>query len=251
MIHPSIQYLGKTDRGLLRTINEDAYAIRPESGLVMVADGMGGYSAGEVASQLAVDEVLYHLEGAPEAVTVLRQRFEQAIAAANQAILDAAHRTPELAGMGTTLVLGKFMAGELLFAWVGDSRLYRLRDARLEPLTVDHTLVQELVERGVFPSTEAAVRGGVGDNVLTRALGAEPQVRVSMGREPLLAGDLYLFCSDGLNHMVDDRDIGQVLRETATDLEAAADRLVELACAQGGRDNITLVLARVNDPGAA
>jgi serine/threonine protein phosphatase PrpC len=242
------EFAARSDKGLVRSTNEDAFGTLPEDGIVVVADGMGGYQAGEVASQIAVDVVLRYLvkrlNGASSRERCLEQA-ELAIEEANLAIWRAAEKAPELRGMGTTVVLGVFRGGELGFAWVGDSRLYLLRTHRLVQLTTDHTLVQELVDQHLFPSVAEAVAAGVGENVLTRALGADEPFPVDNGSLSLAAGDIYLFCSDGLNHLVPAAAIERVLRAPGVDLGGKADRLVRLAREAGGLDNITVVLAAV------
>jgi protein phosphatase len=243
----------RTDKGLARESNEDAFDTSPDGGVVVVADGMGGYRGGAVASRLAVEAVRDHLRaslGPGPTVDDCLMALERAIEAANDAILGEADATPGLAGMGSTVVAGVFGPAELAFAWVGDSRLYLLREGSLVQLTSDHTLVQELVQAGLFDSVARAVQAGVGDNVLVRALGTEEALAVDTGSLELGDGDLLLFCTDGLNHMVEDRDIERVMTAADLPLDAKAQRLVELACAAGGLDNITVVLAQVA-PGAA
>jgi protein phosphatase len=228
---------------MVRTHNEDAYAVAADDGLVVVADGMGGYSAGEVASRLAVDSVVQRLQFNHARRT--GDDLEDAFQEANQVIWDTAGDFPEMEGMGTTMVVGLIQDQSLLYAWVGDSRLYRLREGQLGKLTIDHTLVQDLVDKGVFDSVEDAMAAGVRDNVLTRALGSEPWVAVSFGVSELRDGDIYLFCTDGLSHMVPDMELGRALRDGIEDLDLTAERLVELAYAAGALDNITLVLMRI------
>jgi protein phosphatase len=195
-----------------------------------------------------VERVLAHLRGNLDdgrSVEGCLAELERGVEAANDAILRAADATPGLTGMGSTVVAGVFAERDLAFAWVGDSRLYLLRHGSLVQLTSDHTLVQELVQAGLFDSVSRAVQAGVGDNVLVRALGTEEALAADTGSLELLDGDLLLFCTDGLNHMVGDRDIEEALAAGGTPLEARARRLVELACAAGGLDNVTVVLARV------
>lgn len=246
------EFASRTDKGLVRATNEDAFGTLPDDGLVVVADGMGGYQAGEVASQLAVDTVLRHLNRQLDNISRIEEwlrESEQAVEQANLAIWRAADDAPELQGMGTTVVIGMFRDDRLGFAWVGDSRLYRLREGRLSQLTRDHTLVQELVSQGMFESVEEAMEAGIGDNVLTRALGAEEPVPVDVSSASLMEGDLYMFCSDGLNHMVDDTTMEAALVDPELDLNGQADRMLELARDHGGLDNITVVLARVGVSG--
>ncbi len=243
-----LEFSSRTDKGLVRGGNEDAFGTLPEDGMVVVADGMGGYRAGEVASQIAVDTTLRHLhkslDGQPTLEQSLREA-EQAMEEANLAIWRAADAAPEIKGMGTTVVMGMFLDWKLAFAWVGDSRLYRMRKGRLTQLTTDHTLVQELVTQGMFDSISEAVQAGVGDNVLTRALGAEGPVPVGLDSVEVAVDDLFMFCTDGLNHMVDDTVLEKALAEETQALQVKAARMVELACAEGGLDNITVVLVRV------
>jgi len=237
----------RSDRGLVRSTNEDAFGTRLDEGIVVVADGMGGYRAGEVASRIAVDAVLDHLCKQVHGKTgpdPCLDEARRAVGQANRAIGRAVHNAPELHGMGTTIVLGVFREAGLGFAWVGDSRLYLLRDQRLIQLTIDHTLVQELVNQQMFASVEAAKDAGVGDNVLTRALGTEEPLSVDAGSLETAAGDIFLFCSDGLNHMVADRSIEQALKAPGT-VDTKANRLIQIARDAGGRDNITVVLVEV------
>jgi serine/threonine protein phosphatase PrpC len=242
------KYVTRTDKGLVRTNNEDAFGTLPDDGMVVVADGMGGYQGGEVASRLAVDTVLRHLlkssNGQPDLEQCLDE-MEQAVERANLAIWRAADHAPELKGMGTTIVVGVFREGNLAFAWVGDSRLYLVRDGQLVQLTDDHTLVQELVRQGMFDSAAEAIEAGVGDNLLTRAVGVEEPVPIATGSMEVTPDDLYLFCTDGLTHMVADGNIERVLADMDLDLGAKADRMVQLACDAGGMDNVTVVLVKV------
>ena len=248
MTQTHFECASRSDKGLVRTANEDAFRSLPETGIVVVADGMGGYRGGEVASQLAVDAVLNHLL---ESVARERQveqcldEMEQAVERANLAIWRAVGHAPELQGMGTTVVVGVFTEEDLAFAWVGDSRLYLMRNGRLVQLTDDHTLVQELVQRGMFDSAAEAIEAGVGDNLLTRAVGAEELVPVATGSMETAPDDIYLFCTDGLTHMVPDDIIERVLADGELELGAKADRMIQMACDAGGTDNVTVVLVKV------
>lgn len=243
-----IEFAATTDKGLVRAANEDAFGLLSNHGVVVVADGMGGYNAGEVASRVAVDTILGYLREKVSAIKLVNRcmdELEHAIEKANSAIAEAVQAAPnERQGMGTTVVAGIFNENKINFAWVGDSRLYLLRSQRLVQLTTDHTLVQELVNQHLFPSIEAAMMAGVGENVLTRALGAEGSLIIDVGSVDIEKGDLLLFCSDGLNHMTDRRSIEKILK-LKIDLETKAEQLIQLACNAGGRDNITVVLAEI------
>lgn len=246
----------RTDTGRVRSHNEDAIGNDPQLGVVVLADGMGGYSSGEVASQIAVNTILEELQRVlpglshgdldPElGYTRQTMAVREAILRANHRIYQAAQQDTRHQGMGTTLVMAAFHGNQVTVAHVGDSRLYRMRDRRLEQLTTDHTLIQELVDHGYYNREEA--RTAQNKNLVTRALGIEPSVAVDVLEGLALPGDVYLLCSDGLNDMIDDSTIERTLLEAAPDIEAAAERLVERALNAGGRDNISVVLTRVLD----
>ena len=171
-------------------------------------------------------------------------RLGRAVEDANAALFRAIDEAPELDGMGTTVVVAAFRNGHIYHAHVGDSRLYRWRGGVLELLTRDHSLVQSLLDRGVFETREQARAAGVGNNILTRGLGVDPQVEVELGSRPVDRGDVYLLCSDGLTGMVDDGAIAETLGAHASNVQHAADELLRLALMGGGLDNITVVLAR-------
>lgn len=246
-----LEFAWRTDRGKVRAHNEDAVAVHAELRLVVVADGVGGASAGEVASRLAADTIYERFKRQnrphpdPEKARLLA---ETAVQEANRAVWQLAQSKTECVGMGTTVVLGLAGAEWLAYANVGDSRLYRLRDQSLEQLSHDHSFIQEVVDQGFFRSVEDARRYGIGENVLTRALGAGPEVRVFSGLSELRTGDLYLFCTDGLTGMVPLDWLRQVLVAAAGNpLGPAAEALVNLANERGGNDNITLALMRVGE----
>jgi PPM family protein phosphatase len=239
----SLIAVGRTDTGRRRPHNEDAIRVHADEGLLVLADGMGGYSAGEVASRIAVDTVTRMVRNAPDmerADRVLRK----AVLKANQAILEAARERPGQEGMGTTVVVCLLRRRRLTVAHVGDSRLYRFRRGQLEQLTVDHSLNQELLERGYYTKMEARRAGN--RNVITRALGVGSEVEVALREEPVADGDVFLLCSDGLTDMIDDHSIRFALDKCGGRLEEAAERLIERANAQGGRDNISVILARAS-----
>lgn len=244
-----IDYAWRSDRGRVRARNEDSIAVDRDLGLVVVADGMGGANSGDVASRTAVDVISDYFEREILAATGPEQtRFllEDATAEANRTIHELSLERPDCAGMGTTIVMGVAAEDWLVFAHVGDSRLYRLRGGGFDQLTKDHSLIQEAVDRGLFPSIGEARRQGVGDNILTRALGTAAKVTPTSAQTRMELGDLYLFCTDGLTGMVSDDLLRQVLSAGRGDLERTAGTLVEMACERGGRDNITLALMRVS-----
>ncbi len=233
--------------GRVRTHNEDAWVALARQGVVVVADGMGGHSAGEVASRLAVDRIAAALADLQERdfadeIDSLMQ-VGQALEQANRAVVESAHSDPRLAGMGTTVVAALFRNERIFFAHVGDSRLYRLRGGRLRRLTRDHSLVQQLLDQGLFRNRAEARMAGVGDNVLIRSIGVDGQVEVDVGDAPLHPGDLFLLCTDGLCGKVPDKVLGELLRQPG-DLEQLAERLQQAGLDAGGTDNITLVLVR-------
>jgi len=243
-----LQVAALTDIGRVRHNNQDAFRIDGEHGVLIVADGMGGHKAGEVASRIAVDAILRGLvasiDAAVQEPSAVLGHLGRVVEEANAALFGAIEAAPELDGMGTTALAAVFRNGHVYHAHVGDSRLYRWRRGVLEPLTRDHSLVQSLLDRGVFETREQARAAGVGNNVLTRGLGVDPRVEVELGSRPVEAGDLYLLCSDGLTGMVDDGVIADTLGEKADDVQHAAAALMRLALDRGGLDNVTIVLAR-------
>ncbi len=244
-----LDFAWRTDTGKVRIRNEDAVCVYPDSGLVIVADGIGGASAGEVASSLAIQTVDERFQvGRPLPVDKedALERAQEAVDAANRVIWDSARMTPRYAGMGTTVVVGYTAEDWLVFAHVGDSRLYRLRDGELVQLTRDHSLIQEVVDQGFFPSLEDAQRYGINENILTRGLGTVNPVPVDVGEVALRPGDLFLFCTDGLTGMVTDESIRNLLVTGGNDLDGLTRSLIDLACEGGGLDNITIALMRVS-----
>jgi protein phosphatase len=241
---PPLEIASLTHAGMLRPHNEDNHAIDLGEGFVVLADGMGGYNAGEVASEMAVTRLAAGLRGWQDGAAAPDELLTREIRRINAAIYDAARTQEQCAGMGTTLVAALFGAGIVTVAHVGDSRLYRLRGDRLEAITRDHSVLQEQIDCGLITPAEA--RRSHNKNLVTRALGVGADVEVDVGVHQTLAGDLYLLCSDGLNDMVADDDIGAALLAGASGaLEAAAGQLIGMANANGGRDNVTVILARV------
>lgn len=245
MLH-NLLYAASTDVGLVRKNNQDAFFASTESGLVIVADGMGGHKGGEIASAIAVQGIADNLqkqnwEGS-DAMQILL-KLGSAVEKANQLIRQQAADNAELSGMGTTVVVALFINGRIYLAHVGDSRIYRFRKNKLEQLTRDHSLIQQLVDSGTFSTIREAVAAGIGTNVLTRGLGIEEQVEVDVSDEPLESGDLFLVCTDGLTAMLKDHDLERLLNHYHSDLDTAVERLVVGAMSAGGLDNVTVVLA--------
>jgi serine/threonine protein phosphatase PrpC len=232
----------RTDTGRQRNANEDSLFSR--SPLFVVADGMGGAQAGEVASKAAAEAFAAELPEAPPE-RVLRDRIE----AANRAIHDHARRDPALAGMGTTITAAIVdpESEEVAIGHVGDSRAYRLRGGSFERLTRDHSLVEEMRRKGQL--TEAQAEDHPQRSIITRALGPEPDVEVDLQTVPAQPGDVFLICSDGLTTMLDDEHIARLLSR-ASSMEAAVRALVDEANRAGGRDNITVIAFRLEDADA-
>jgi len=229
-----------SDRGRKRTSNEDSYGFSVEHGVYVVCDGMGGAAAGEIASSLAVDEILSQAAANATAENP-REAMEAAVAAANQAIYSRAQRNQKLSGMGTTMVA---LAVEERRVWIfniGDSRCYRLRDRRLEQMTLDHSLVDEQVRLGRMSEAEA-LRSPL-RNVITRALGTQMHVTPDVFELEAEPGDLFLLCSDGLTKEIDDPLIESLLG-TDLPLDELCERLVGAANKAGGHDNITAVVVK-------
>jgi PPM family protein phosphatase len=237
------EHFERSDTGRQRRGNEDAYFAR--SPLFAVADGMGGAQAGEVASRLAV-EVLE--QGLPEGSGSIEERLRARVREANARINAVGEADDRRAGMGTTLTVAHVGEDELTVAHVGDSRLYRLRDGSFERLTDDHTLVDELVRQGKLTPQEADEHPQ--RSIITRALGPEAGVEADSRTWPARAGDLYLICSDGLTSMVEETRVGELVAG-APSLAAAGRALIEAANEAGGRDNITVVLFRLEEVGGA
>jgi PPM family protein phosphatase len=243
----------QTDRGRKRPSNEDAFGFSVEHGIYIVCDGMGGAAAGEVASSIAVDEVLRHLTARREAGSSLPELAEKAISAANQAIFSRAQRNRKLNGMGTTLVA---LVVEEQHVWVlnvGDSRCYRLRSGRLEQLTLDHSLVEEQVRLGRMSHSEA-LRSPL-RNIITRALGTQEFVTPDCFQFEAEPGDVFVLCSDGLTRELTDKTIESILTSSAasngsprngSSLQDRCAQLVEAARKAGGHDNITSVLVQAS-----
>lgn len=249
----SWEFAGLTDIGRTRANNEDAIAFDRPSGFAILADGMGGYNAGEVASEMAIAVLQARLiDGAPTPIGVMATEpvamhhwLQTSVNEANLAIYNAARGSVHLHGMGTTLVLAAFGPANVVVGHIGDSRCYRLRAGHLEVLTRDHSWLQRQLEAGEI--TQAEADGSRYRHLVTRALGIEQQVVLEMHDHEARAGDLFLLCSDGLSEMVKDADLRGLLSRNP-DLSETAALLVATANENGGRDNISVVLAKASDP---
>jgi serine/threonine protein phosphatase PrpC len=246
----AVEMAAATHQGLLREHNEDCVAMRPHAGLAVLADGMGGHNAGEVASRIAVEVVTGGIEAAIATdASLSASRAEsliaQHIARANTLVYHAARGHEEYSGMGTTIVAGLWYGSELSVGHIGDSRAYRLRAHELEQLTRDHTLVQTHVERGTLTRDQA--RKTAARNILTRALGTVSEASADVQTHRAQAGDVYLLCSDGLSDMLDDEEIRRTLDRFGAAMQVAADQLVLQANRHGGADNISVIVVKVLD----
>lgn len=247
----ALEMATQTHPGKIRTHNEDALYADAGLGLVVLADGMGGYRAGEVASGMAVSLIASSFASLVSTFQAGNEQLDDSLAAihlidqvgaANLAIHNAARNQSRYAGMGTTLVAAWFYDDRVSIVHVGDSRLYRLRNQRLEQLTHDHSLIQEQIDSGLISVEEA--RQSSNKNLVTRALGVDCEVEPELHSFDVLPGDAYLLCSDGLNDMVEDDEIACILQQAGS-LQQAADDLVQMANDNGGWDNISVILVKV------
>jgi PPM family protein phosphatase len=252
-----LAFVGKTDTGRVREHNEDTIASDVDVGLLVLADGMGGYNAGEVASGIAVKTITNLVrEGlAREDLAAIDRStgltrpsivLRDAITRANKIIYQTARSQAECEGMGTTVVAALFYDNRISIAHVGDSRLYRQRGSEISQVTMDHSLLQELVDRGFYSPEEA--QRAANKNYVTRALGVEPQVEVEVQEHPVDKGDVFILCSDGLSDMVEDEDIRLTISTFGANLDTVAKQLIQLANENGGRDNVSVVLAQAVEP---
>ena len=244
----------KSDTGCVREHNEDNFGFDARLGLVVLADGMGGYKAGEVASAIAITTLVHsamQIKYSDDKVDLGDKLYEEsailfrALHHANQQVYDSAHENRECRGMGTTVSAAWFHDNKVSIAHIGDSRIYRYRDYQLELLTVDHTVVQELLDHGFYTQEEA--KASEQRNIVTRALGIDPAVEIDIYDYDVRVGDIYMLCSDGLTDMVDDIDIANIIRRSSTDLEYGTGELVNKALSNGGKDNVTVMLVRVDE----
>ncbi len=253
----ALEMAGLTDTGLHRDHNEDTIHFDAEKGLVVLADGMGGYNAGEVASGIAVEMVCHvvhdamqsnfplHLQRPDSLWPAAHDVLMAAVHYANQSIYGTAQSQPQCAGMGTTLVCALFYDSRLAVAHVGDSRLYRLRSDELVQLTRDHSFLQEQIDSGLITAEEA--KHSTYKNLVTRAVGIDSGVQAELHEHAVLPGDIYLFCSDGLSDMADDADIADTIMAFNSNLILNTEQLIQLANDMGGKDNISAILVKVKE----
>ncbi len=244
------QFCTHTDPGLARDNNEDSATFDLPTLMVVLADGMGGYNAGEVASGMATAFIRSELSrwltqvGKTANAREVRRALEICVDNANRSIFNAANSNPQYAGMGTTLVVGVYHDARLMLGHIGDSRCYRLRGEEFTQITKDHSLLQEQLDAGLITPEQAAT--SLNKNLVTRALGVEDSVLLEVNEHKVEPGDLYMMCSDGLSDMVDDAGIAQILL-TAGTLDQKALALIAAANAAGGRDNITVLLMQAHE----
>jgi PPM family protein phosphatase len=240
----------QTDPGLARDNNEDSVAFDAPTQMAVLADGMGGYNAGEVASGMATAFIKSELSrwltqvGKSANAREVRRALEICVDNANRSIFNAANSNSQYAGMGTTLVVGVCHEARLMLGHIGDSRCYRLRGQELLQITKDHSLLQEQLDAGLITPEQAAV--SLNKNLVTRALGVEDNVLLEVNEHRVEPGDLYMMCSDGLSDMVDDAGIANILQSEDT-MEMKANALISAANAAGGRDNISVLLMQAQE----
>lgn len=251
-IEQSLKIIRLSDTGKLRNRNEDSIASDATIGLALLADGMGGYNAGDVASQMAALTITAELKSrfndAQHNLTKLdasniSTHLLDAINIANNAILQVSNEQPQCAGMGTTLVVSVFIDNRVVIGHIGDSRAYRLRDNVLSQLTTDHSVLQEQLDAGLLSAEQAKTVNY--KNYVTRALGVDIMADAELNTYDVKRDDIYLLCSDGLTDMVDDDEISLTLSEHNDNLELAANTLIRKANLHGGKDNISVVLIQV------
>ena len=243
------EFCTHTDPGLARENNEDSVTFDAPARLGILADGMGGYNAGEIASGMATAFIKSEMArwlsevGRHAKIKEIRRALEICVDNANRSIFNASDSNPQYSGMGTTLVVGVFHGATLVLGHIGDSRCYRLRNAELSQITKDHSLLQEQIDAGLITQEQAS--SSTIKNLVTRALGVEDAVMLELNEHNIEVGDCYLMCSDGLSDMVDDVQIASILGGPIP-MEQKADSLVAAANENGGRDNISVLLVEVD-----
>ena len=243
-----------TDPGMVRDLNEDSIELRPELGIAVLADGMGGYNAGEVASGMATslianglseawnDDALKHLDRS-EAIALSQSLLQAQVMSANASIFETSQQENSFEGMGTTLVTCLFYDNFITVGHAGDSRLYRLRGEAFEQITRDHSLLQEQIDSGMIKKEDAHLSNN--RNFITRAIGVAAEEQAEIHTYDVAEDDVYLICTDGLFGMVNDEEIHMTLMTLKANLDLAADQLIQSANDAGGTDNVSLILVRV------
>jgi len=248
---------GKTDVGSLRDHNEDTIGCDESMGLAVLADGMGGHRGGEMASAITVSTILESISSKAGKInsgetddktgfSLESLLVHEAVTLANRNVHESSLAHAQYRGMGTTVVVLLFYDNRFTVAHVGDSRLYRLRDGILEQITRDHSLMQELIDRGFYTPEQA--RNSLNKNLVTRAIGIDETVQVDIQEDIVMLDDIYLLCSDGVNDMLEDEIIESILVENSNDLEQAASEIIRMANEYGGKDNISAILAKPVKP---
>jgi serine/threonine protein phosphatase PrpC len=248
---------GRTHVGMKRAHNEDSLRLFREENLFIVADGMGGHASGEVASQMSVETLAEFFRATSEDDEVTwpykmdkGRKYEEnrvitGVKLSNRKIFESASRDAKLKGMGTTIVVSFFVNGGVYVGHVGDSRVYRFRAGKLIQLTEDHSLLNDYIKMKNLTPEE--IEAFPHKNVIVRALGMKETVQVDVHHEVPQSGDVYLLCSDGLSGMVSDEQMESILKDDDGDLDRKCERLIDAANANGGSDNITVILARYED----
>lgn len=249
----AVEITGFTDTGLTRNHNEDCIGYDISSGIAVLADGMGGHQAGEIASRMAVEQVLRQMKsrlvkqsGRPITSSQMMKLVSNTISNSNRIIYEASEEVSARNGMGTTVVAAVVEGSRLYAGHVGDSRLYLFREQSLKRITKDHSLVQDLIDKGFYTEDEARLASI--NHVVTRALGTAEDVEVDILQQEAERDDLFLLCSDGLSDMLDDTMIEQVLQEPQLALNEKAQSLVAMANQNGGKDNVSVILIRMQSP---
>ena len=248
-----IQLYGKTDTGSVRDHNEDAIGCNENIALAVLADGMGGHRAGEMASAITVSTVLEVITKKVKNIktsdtdntsgySAESQIIHEAVTLANKKVHDSSKANAQYRGMGTTVVVVLFYDNRFTVAHVGDSRLYRLRDGELEQLTRDHSLVQDLIDRDFYTPEQA--KNSLNNNLITRAIGIDSKVQIDILEDVAMVNDIYLLCSDGLTDMIEDNLIKSAMIENSQNLEKATSEIIRLANEHGGKDNISVFLVK-------
>lgn len=244
---------GQTETGLVRDHNEDTINWNENIALAILADGMGGHRGGEMASAITVSTVLESITEKNKKLNTGETDEEtgysaesmlvhEAVAQANKNVHESSEANAQYRGMGTTVVVLLFYDNRFTVAHVGDSRLYRLRDGELEQITRDHSLMQELVDRGFYTPEQA--RNSLNKNLVTRAVGIDSKVQIDIQEDIAMVDDIYLLCSDGVTDMIEDDLIKSAMAENSDDLETAAEEIIRLSNQYGGKDNISALLAK-------